>query len=234
MDFVWNRPLSTREILVSALQLTREHGGILVRLALGPVLLAMAVDFASRALPGESLAIIPVLLILFALYGYAETRAGVAAWELLHNRTVDPAAVITRVRERWATIALTYVLKSILVLLGLLLFVVPGVLLMLRWFAIPLTYAVEGHGLRAGFRRSRTLGRGHRRQIFATMAVIDLTVAAVAIGCTLAVMDSTTGQVPIWVSILSWLLGVLYLPFHAALLTVLYANARARSEGYTV
>jgi len=194
MDFVWDRPLSTREILVFALRLIREHGRVLVRLALGPLLIGMAVDFASRALPAESLAIIPVLLIVVALYVYAETRAGVAAWELLHNRTVDPTMVIIQVRRRWTTIVLTYVLKWVLILLGLLLFIVPGVLLMLRWFAVPLTNAVEGLGIRTSLRRSRTLARGNRRQIFATMAMIDFTIGAVMIGCTIAAIGFHNGS----------------------------------------
>jgi hypothetical protein len=45
-------------------------------------------------------------------------------------------------------------------------------------------------------------------------------------------MDFTTGQAPVWVSILSWLFSLLYLPFHAALSAILYANARIRNEGY--
>jgi hypothetical protein len=234
MDFMWDRPLSTGEILISALGLTRQHGRLLMRLAIGPLLVIAAIDLASRVMPAESLAILPVLLICFALYGIAETRATVAVWELLHHRTVDPGTVIAQVRRRSRTVVPTYVLKSILVLIGLVFFVVPGLLLTARWFAVPLTNVVEELGVRAGLRRSRTLARGNRRQIIATLGIIDVTVTLMMVGFALAVADDTSGEEPAWATILSWLVALLYLPFHAALSAVLYANARLRNEGYTV
>lgn len=232
MDFAWDRPLTSREILASAFALARQNGGPFIRLSLGPLLVAAAFDFASRAMPADSLAIVPVFLICVALYGIGESRASYAAWELLNNRPVDHAQVIAQIRRYAVPIVLTYALKSTLVLIGLLLLVVPGVLLLISWFAIPLANVVEGRGVRASLRRSRGLAKGNRRQIFATLAVIDLALTLVVTALTIAVADPTSGQGPIWLSILLWFVALVYLPFHGTLSAVLYANARMRNEGY--
>lgn len=51
---------------------------------------------------------------------------------------------------------------------------------------------------------------------------------------TVTTMDFATGMTPMWVSLVTWALGLVYLIYHAVLSTDLHANARVRNEGYDV
>jgi hypothetical protein len=134
------------------------------------------------------------------------------------------------VRGRLGTVVVSYALKWLCILLGLVL-IVPGVLLTLRWFAVPVASVIEGLGVRQGFKRSRVLAQDNRRQIFLTIGMLDVGVTIVSIALTMSVTDSRTGHQPFWLSAASWVFAFMYLPYHGVLSSALYANARLRNEG---
>ena len=108
----------------------------------------------------------------------------------------------------------------------------PGVLLTLRWFAVPVAGVIEGLGVGQGFKRSGVLAQGNRRQIFLTIGILDVGLTIVSIAVTASVTDSRTGHQPFWLSAVSWVFAFVYLPYHGVLSSALYANARLRNEGY--
>ena len=111
---------------------------------------------------------------------------------------------------------------------------VPGALLIVRWFAVPAANVIEGTGVRQGFRRSRELARGNRRQIFITVGLLDVGMTVGALMLAIAAMDEVTSELPIWFTFFGSAFGLLYLIYHGVLSTALYANARVRNEGYDV
>lgn len=234
MSLVFHGPQSAGELLDVSLGVVKGHAGFLFRLGIWPVLGIAAIDLVSRAFPEDSTLGLMMLPLSFGVYGAGEAAVSFAAWRLFHRQPVDAGAVWARVRQRFGSVALGYGLKWLGVLLALLFFLVPGALLLVRWFGVPAANVIEGVGIRQGFRRSRELARGNRRQIFVTVGLLDVGTTIVSIMLAAAALDDTTSELPIWFSFATWAFTMFYLLYHAVLSTALYANARVRNEGYDV
>lgn len=232
MSLVFHGPQSAGELLDVSLGVVKRHAGLLLRIGIWPILAIAVIDLVSSAVP-ETLGLM-ALPLTFAVYSMGEAGVSFAAWRLLHRQPVDAATVWTRVREHSLGVAVGYTLKSLGLVLGLLFFLVPGALLIVRWFAIPAANVIEGTGVGLGFRRSRELARGNRRQIFITVGLLDIGMTVGAITLAIAAMDEVTSELPIWFTFLGSAFGLLYLIYHGVLSTALYANARVRNEGYDV
>jgi hypothetical protein len=234
VSLVFHRPQSAGELLDVSLGVVKGHPALLFRLGMWPVLGIAAIDLASRALPESSALGLMMLPLSFVVYSIGEAGVSFAAWQLLHRRPVDAPAVWIRVRQCFGSVTVGYTVKWMGVLLGLVFFIVPGVLLLVRWFAVPAANVIEGAGLGQGFRRSRELARGNRRQILVTVGLLDVGMTLGSIMLAAAVVDEATSELPIWFSFASWAFTMLYLLYHATLSAALYANARVRNEGYDV
>jgi hypothetical protein len=234
VSLVFHRPQSAGELLDVSLGVVKRHAGFLFRLGIWPVLGIAVIDLVSRGLPEDSTLGLVMLPLSFAVYGLGEAGVSFAAWRLLNRQPVDAGAVWVRVRQRFGSVAVGYTLKWLGVILGLLFFLVPGAMLLVRWFGVPAANVIEGVGIRQGFRRSRELARGNRGQIFVTVGLLDVGATVGSILLASAAMDETTSELPIWFSFASWAFTMFYLLYHAVLSAALYANARVRNEGYDV
>jgi hypothetical protein len=116
------------------------------------------------------------------------------------------------------------ILMGIGVGLGLLLFVVPGVLLAIRWAVATPIVMLEGLSARAAMRRSQELVRGHRKAVFVVLANIWIRtlVAWVVLSFLIAGFASGTSHPALAI----WLGGVvaaaLVTPYAAHALNVVY------------
>jgi len=73
------------------------------------------------------------------------------------------------------------VLAGLGLALGFVLFLVPGLVLMVWWSLLVPAVVLEGHGPRAALRRSRELVRGHGVKVFTTMVISAVIVIPVAV-----------------------------------------------------
>lgn len=113
------------------------------------------------------------------------------------------------------------------VLIGLLLFVVPGLILLTIWsVAAPVVVLERPPGLRA-LERSHELVRGHAWQVFGVIFLLTILVAIVSGGLGLA-GESAGTAVGIVVRVI---VGVLSAPLAALAASVLYFELRGRSRG---
>jgi hypothetical protein len=231
VSLVFHRPQSAGELLDVSLNVAKQNGTLLLGLGIWPLVALALIDFGSRLLPHDSSFQLLIIPLTFGLYGVAEARISLAAWKLLHQEPVDAAEVRAMVRGRLGNVVLGYTLKWLCILLGLVL-IVPGVLLTLRWFAVPVAGVIEGLGVRQGFERSRVLAQDNRRQILLTIGMLDVGLTIASIALTMSVTDSQTGHQPFWLTATSWVFAFIYLPYHGVLSSALYANARLRNEGY--
>jgi hypothetical protein len=231
---VFYRSQSAGELLDVSFNVVKGQFGLLLRLSFWPIVGVAAIDLISRALPVDSSLVLVTLPLSFAVYSLGEAAVSFAAWQILHGQAVSPAEVWRRVRECLGSVIVGYSLKWLGILVGLVLLIVPGILLLLRWFAVPTANIVEGRGVRESFRRSRDLARGNRRQILVTVGLLDVGMTLGSLALTMSVMDPATGTTPLWLSPITWSLAFLYLAYHAVVSSALYANARVRNEGYDV
>jgi hypothetical protein len=80
-------------------------------------------DFGSRLLPYDSNLQLLIIPLSFGIYGVAEARVSLAAWQLLHREPVDAATVRAQVWGRLGSVVIGYTLKWLGILLGLVLLV---------------------------------------------------------------------------------------------------------------
>jgi hypothetical protein len=233
MALLIRRPLSAGELLDLSFAVTRRHLWSLLGLGGLPLAVALLLDHVLRIFGVEdTLSIWMGSLVGIAALGLAECRMIVGAWQLIHGQAIDPAAARERVRAMAVPVVLGYGLKWTLVVFGLVLLLVPGILVLLRWFAVPAVTALEQLGVRDSVRRSRALARGHLRRLLATVGVFDLAMIAVSIAVAFFYADEVTDELPLWAEVAGWVWTALMLPFRSTLVVAVYADIRVRDEAY--
>lgn len=85
------------------------------------------------------------------------------------------------------------ILMGIGVGIGLVLLIVPGILLAIRWAVATPVVMLEGLGARAAMRRSQELVAGHRRDVFRVLANIWVRTGLAWIACSLLIGAVASG-----------------------------------------
>jgi uncharacterized membrane protein YhdT len=224
-------PLSAGELLDLAFAVAKRN--LLPLLGLGGLPLAVAVllDYALRV-AGVDAGGFELFIITMAMSGIAESRMVVGAWQLLHQQPIDPVDARGRVRRRLLSVILGYLLKWVLVVIGLAFLLVPGILALLWWFAVPTVTVLEDRGVRDSLRRSRSLARGHMRRLVGTVGVFDLALMALSLGIAFLYADAASGELPLWAEMANWLLAALLYPIRSSLVAAVYTEIRVREEAY--
>ena len=96
--------------------------------------------------------------------------------------------ILARFLPRAIRLYLFGLLASIAITLGVILFVVPGIMLSLAWMAVPPVAALEDRSLFGAFRRSADLTRNHRGALFVISLLFGLLSLVVAFA-----LQSATG-----------------------------------------
>jgi len=118
------------------------------------------------------------------------------------------------IREKFGAMIHTGIIAGLIILLGLVLLIVPGVFFAIRYCLIIQTVVIEGHKGRAALSRSKELIRGAWWKAF--FLVLLYTVAAWLI----SYLTNSWGD-------------ILFAPVGTICLTLLYYDCRAREEGLT-
>lgn len=178
---------------------------------------------------------------LFALIGFQLAHAAlfksVSAAYL--DEDVGVGEAYRCILPRWPSLLGAVILVSLIVLVGYLLFVVPGVIWQLM-FALTLpVLVVERCGVRRAMERSRELARGNLGKIFGVYLGVGLVAMVLSVlfdlpGQLLIQFSQGEHLMPILIfSTLSSMLGsLLATPISAAATILLYYDLRIRKEGF--
>lgn len=161
---------------------------------------------------GYLVAAILVYGTLRDLAGHAPTLSEVVAGGLQVAAPAIPLAIV----------------YGLIVAVGLLLLVVPGLVFLSIWWVLIPAVAVERRGIGAGLVRAVRLTKGYRWQVFA-LVVIVLILKLVVLPFVVAALSYSTGFAG--ASVLAWMLGALLVAFDAVMLTVGYHDLRVANEG---
>ena len=116
------------------------------------------------------------------------------------------------------------VMSGVGVALGLMLFIVPGILLAIRWTLAAPIVMLEGRGAGAAMKRSRELVRGHRGAVFRVLLNVwgRTLVAGAILDLILGKLAATTGHplLSFWIS--GALASALVTPYAGHALSVVY------------
>ncbi len=138
-----------------------------------------------------------ILLVTFAAYGLLEAALVRAAVLDLEGDRVTVRASVAAVLRRIVPMVGLSLVGMVGIILGTCLFVVPGILMMIRWAVAVPVLVVEGGGVFNALGRSMRLTQGHGRKLFALGAVylllawiITVAVPAATAGFNQQVSDS--------------------------------------------
>lgn len=249
MDAGALRPLGVGEILDAGIKIYRRRFGALVRAVAvvvipvsalsGVINLSVGNDASSNFDGGDAAALGAV--ILSSLIGIVASQlATVASFEIVAGDYLDRAptwrdSLSAARRWIWPALWLTLVL-AVFTGLGFVLCVLPGIYLFAAFaVAFPVLLFEDVRGTKA-LRRSRELIRGRWWPTFGVLVVSYILTGIVssAIQGVLFGVVNAGGDVADAVasSVAGALSSILVTPFTAAVVTVLYFDARVRKEGF--
>ena len=130
----------------------------------------------------------------------------------------------------------------ILVSVGFITSVLPGLALLARWSVAASAIALENYGPRDAWRRSIALTRGHYRRVMLLMAAIILLTLLLSSGPSLLAQQIGEFALPsewrrgvareLFVVGIPELIDVVFKPIPLLAYTLLYYDLRVRAEGY--
>jgi len=134
--------------------------------------------------------------------------------------------VFDRVRPQLLALIVAGILAALGIAFGLLLLIVPGLYLLVRWSMVAPVIVLERLDAGASFSRSAVLVRGHGWRIFWLLVVVGL-LAGLAHGALLGIFDFLPVFWRTWIG--GTIADSLVVPFVAACVTVLYRRLAGRA-----
>ena len=224
------------EIVSEAVEVYRRFFGRLVATAAAAFLVLDLIGAISATALGDSLgdwlAWGLVALVIGIVGSFWIAGALVLAVDDVADGRADLSIreVYDRVRPQLLALIVAGLLAALGILVGLVLLIVPGLYLLVRWSAVAPVIVLEKLDAGASFSRSATLVRGHGWRIFWLLVVVGL-LAGIAHGALLGIFGFWP---PFWQA---WIGGTiadsLVAPFVAACLTVLYRRLAGRTGALT-
>jgi hypothetical protein len=239
------RPLSAGEILDQSFSLYRRHFGslaVVVMLCSGlPLLLNIYVESGGgmRAHPILALGYILLAVIL----GSVATAASVfIVSESYLGRSLSAGDALTRATPFVGQLVLYSIMFSLIVGLGMILLIVPGVILACGLvLATPIIVLEPGAGASAALGRSWALTKGSRLKIFALLLtlVVLIYIPIFALGVVGAILlpaatdvAPMAGSSSLYIIAVAGVVQMFVYPMLYCVLTIAYYDLRVRKEGF--
>jgi hypothetical protein len=202
------------------------------------------------------IASIPNYVALFAIgvpdvdtdpSAFAEARVGLGLLDFLTKSLASGAVMYGVVQElrgrpfsvgdsiqiafrRFLPMLGVAICTTIVIVLGMLLLVVPGIIAACIYYVAMPACIAERAGVFASMSRSRFLTRGHRWQVFGTFVLIF--VASIVLVLILGAIFALTGQAGVLIS--TQALGLIIGSFNGVLVSVFYYELRVAKEGVDI
>ncbi|MBX3025945.1 hypothetical protein KF840_13645 [bacterium] len=233
------RPMSVGEILDTGFRLLRNHFGPLVAIAaiaygpLGVLQLALVrVTGGGHGQAGAMLAPLLVvvglmMLVVFVAFPLASTAMTMALGDLYVGRSSSAGQAL---RQSWGIllpVVGTGLLSSVLIGLGMLLLVLPGIWLVFAYWVSTQVMVIERIFGMAALRRSSALMKGNKGRGFVIGFVAMMLMSVVSSGATWAL-----NAWPSVNAIASTIVGIVTYAFLYAVNVVFYFDVRCRREAF--
>ncbi len=232
------RPRSNSEILDAAFEIFRRHFAIFVAInifaAIPP---AFSSYFGQAAIllhqtDGLTTSALIRLLGLF-ISPFTEGAIACAASAAYLGMPVDFSQSMRAAFSRPGRLLAAMLTKWIMLVLGLVLFLVPGLIVFKRYFAIPMTVLFEDNKVGGAVRRSRELSNGSGTRIFILIGGVVLFTFVVSLMFGQTISSLTRGGAAS-IAVGTLIIGTVVSPFSTIVATLLYYDIRIRREGYDI
>ena len=229
IPFEYLRPRTPPEIVDAAVQLARRHYWPLLLVSIGALLPYLVFDVYYGS-TGYEPSLLTMVVVSGIVGSFADAATAAVAFDSLRLPDADIRSALIAVR-RLPVIALAGLYRSVFLLAGLALLIVPGLYVLAMYALIPGIAVFEPHlGIGGSLRRSRDLTAGHRMR---ALLCYGLPYGAVMVGLSFAtsVVESVTGGHGEMLGLMAGtFLAMAFTPFVAALQLMLYLDLRVRKE----
>ncbi len=242
-------PMSAGQILDRTLKLYSHHWSLLLGISAVLTLPAAGVMIAinsftqhalrtqntSATLIGGLLNLVVICLYGFVIYPWAQGASTFAISERYLNREVGIGQAIGFGWRRLGTLFNVSLSIGMRVFIGMLLFIVPGIMWACSYVAALPAVVIEGGTARDGMRRSRDLAHGRRWSVFGVLITIWLLSILLNIAFYFVVdlsLGATTFFGDLVYNVISQGVGILLMPVGVIAATLLYYDFRIRKEGF--
>ena len=165
------------------------------------------------------------------IYGLAGGVVSVLARAAYLDEPIDIAAAFRHTLGRIVPLIISTVIAFALIAIGFVFFVVPGFILIARFFAVRQAVVLEDKGAFSAIGRSGKLANGNGLHILGTLLLVAILTTVVNVG---AVMLINMQPSKVITSVLATALTIVIYPIFGITETVLYFDTRIRNEGFDV
>jgi hypothetical protein len=248
------RPLTTAELFDTTFSLYRRHFLLFVGLVAIPYLFLLPFQILNALMTqpfgGASVGVTLLLALAIVVVSLAVTAASqgatlVAVSEVYLDRPTSIAGALSRIRGEIVGLAALMIVIGMFTAIGLVLLIVPGILIALRFsLAVPVA-VIEQETIRGAMSRSADLTEGHRWRIlliwvlFFLLTWVIAAVLGIPVGIATVMSAGVGGPgivLPGWVLVMnvlsSFVASCLAGPFMTIAFAVLYYDIRVRKEAF--
>ncbi len=231
MPIVTVRARTGVELIDASFQFYRENFSLLLTTTLTAFAPIALFEYMSARDPGDVTVSLSTQLVtwFFAALAQAATIEIVATRYM--GEDITPADALRAVWKRIGTVLAVTVVYGLVVGLGVILLVIPGIYVATKYFAAMAAAMVEGHRVGRAMERSGELTVGSKLRILGIFFVLLLVYIVLAAGVAVAVEAVATP--PVAALAVRLLMGVTN-PLGFILVTLLYFDLRIRREGLDI
>lgn len=247
------RPLSVGELLDRTFVFYRRHFLLFVGIAALPSVVLLAFELAVTLFGGR-VTILERPFFTFSVYvagmfvylltaALAQGATVVAVSQILLDRGTNVSDAFDRIWSRIGGLIVLILNMGVRILLGFLLFIVPGIILALMYaLAVPVA-VLEERGVSDSLSRSANLTKGYRSRILLIYILLTVLVAIVnalwqlPAGIVVVLTSgSTSGAVPVWAQVALQFAGFVTRSVLGPIMTIaialVYYDVRVRKEAF--
>jgi hypothetical protein len=165
------------------------------------------------------------------IYGLAGGAAAVLTRAVYLDEPIDVAAAFRQTFRRILPLIVGPLVAFVLIGIGFVFFIIPGLYFVARFFAVRQTIVLEDTGAFAALGRSGILSKNNKLHILGALILVVILTTVVNVG---AVMLINLQPSKVITSVLATALTIVVYPIIPITETLLYFDARIRNEGFDV
>jgi len=165
------------------------------------------------------------------IYGLAGGAAAVLTRAVYLDEPIDVAAAFRQTFRRILPLIVGPLVAFVLIGIGFVFFIIPGLYFVARFFAVRQTIVLEDTGAFAALGRSGILSKNNKLHILGALILVVILTTVVNVG---AVMLINLQPSKVITSVLATALTIVVYPIIPITETLLYFDARIRHEGFDV
>ena len=229
MQSIALRPRTATEIVDTTFRICRSHYGALVAVMFVINLPALLLGMFAATAPFAS-------FMQNMLFMVADGAIIAIVSEVYLGRPAEASTGLHAIRGRVGSLIGASILRNLVVLLGFLLLIVPGLYLMVATFAVSMVIVVEGHHAGSSFTRSRLLVEHNFWHAARTLLLLGAIIFAliIGLGALLGIATESMGLGDLLADTILNLALILLYPLFSVGGTLLYYDLRIRTEGFDV